>query len=119
MVMKSTRGRGFTLLEIMVVILIIGILLAIAVPQFINSRTRSQQRACISSLRGIESAKELYTYKNNLKQGDPIDGNLAWTDYSRQPYPICPSGGSYTVGLVGELPSCSLNAATPPHMIGN
>lgn len=119
MVMTSTRGRGFTLLEIMVVILIIGILLAIAVPQFINSRTRSQQRACISHLRSLESAKELFTYRNALKQGDTIDANLAWSDYSRQPYPICPAGGTYSIGLVGELPTCSLNASTPPHEIGN
>jgi len=54
--MKGTKG--FTLVEIMIVVAIIGLLAAIAIPSFIKARTESQKNACINNLRQVESAKE-------------------------------------------------------------
>jgi prepilin-type N-terminal cleavage/methylation domain-containing protein len=63
--MNRRRERGFTLVEIMIVVLIIGILLAIAVPNFINARERSRANACRSNLRQIQAAKEQWAMANN------------------------------------------------------
>src|ERR1700691_6127490 len=59
-VMKSTQTskRGFTLIEIMIVVAIIGLLAAIAIPNFVHARSTSQQNACINILRQIDGAKQ-------------------------------------------------------------
>jgi len=101
------RESGFTLVEIMIVVLIIGILLAIAVPNFMNARERSRTNACRSNLRQIQAAKEQWAMANN--QGP--SATPSWTDLvptfiARQP--ICPSGGTYTIGNLSTDPSCSI-----------
>ncbi|MCL6624082.1 MAG: prepilin-type N-terminal cleavage/methylation domain-containing protein, partial [Fimbriimonadales bacterium] len=55
---KNRRRKGFTLVEIMIVVLIIGILLAIAIPNFMRARETSRTKSCISNLRQIDAAKE-------------------------------------------------------------
>ena len=57
MKIKTSRKAGFTLVEIMIVVAIIGLLAAIAIPNFIKARTTSQQNACINNLRQIDAAK--------------------------------------------------------------
>jgi type IV pilus assembly protein PilA len=63
--------RGFTLIELMVVVLIIAILIAIAIPTFLGARARSQERAAQSSLRnGLTAAKTMYTDDGNYSSAD-------------------------------------------------
>ena len=62
--LNRRRERGFTLVEIMIVVLIIGILLAIAVPSFMNARERSRANACRANLRQIQAAKEQWALVN-------------------------------------------------------
>jgi prepilin-type N-terminal cleavage/methylation domain-containing protein len=117
LIMKSVR-RAFTLVEIMIVVLIIGILVAIAVPNFIRARESARARACVANLRQIDSAKEQYAMDNRLAQGGTI-GTLAslcgsgTTTYIKGGVPLCPSSGDYTVNILGEDPTCSVgtNAA--------
>lgn len=102
------RKRAFTLVEIMIVVLIIGILMAIAIPNFVRARENGQQKTCMANLRTIEQAKEIYTYTNSLHDGDAVDANAAWTGYAKGPFPSCPASGTYTVGNVGTNATCSL-----------
>src|SRR2546425_10329927 len=88
--------RGFTLVEIMIVVLIIGILLAIAVPNFIKARETSRSKSCVANLKQIEAAKEQWAMDN--KQGasaTPADTDLYGTTNYCKNTPSCPSGGSY------------------------
>ena len=106
----STRTSGFTLVEIMIVVAIIGLLAAIAIPNFVKARTTAQKNACINNLRQIDGAKEQWALENKKKTGDAV----ADTDIT--PYikggvmPTCPATGTYVIGVVDTPPSCPNNA---------
>jgi prepilin-type N-terminal cleavage/methylation domain-containing protein len=101
------RNRAFTLVEIMIVVLIIGILLAIAVPNFIKARESSRTKTCIANLKQIEAAKEQWAMENKKTSTDtPSFGDLV-PDYMKA-QPSCPSGGTYAIGAVGTTPTCSI-----------
>jgi prepilin-type N-terminal cleavage/methylation domain-containing protein len=106
--------HGFTLVEIMIVVLIIGILLAIAVPNFIRARESSRAKSCVSNLKQIDSAKEQWAMDNKKTSADsPTDTDLyGATKYVKQT-PACPASGTYTINAVGTGPVCSVgNNAT-------
>jgi prepilin-type N-terminal cleavage/methylation domain-containing protein len=103
---KSVK-RAFTLVEIMIVVLIIGILLAVAVPNFMTARETSRSKSCSANLHQVESAKEQYAMDNRLADGTAVSGLSSLSDYIKKT-PQCPSGGTYTVGAIGTDPSCSV-----------
>lgn len=113
------RNKAFTLVEIMIVVLIIGILLAIAVPQWVGTRSRSQQRTCISQLRAISGAKEQFAMEYGKSNGDAVlAADLVPSYLKGAALPSCPSGGAYTIQNVGTEPTCSLSAQAPhPHVL--
>lgn len=113
------RARAFTLVEIMIVVLIIGILLAIAVPQWVATRSRTQQRTCLTHLRAISHAKEQWAMEFNKSTGDAVlVGNLVPTYLKGTVLPACPGGGTITINNVGTEPACTLGAApTFPHLM--
>jgi len=105
--LKTVR-RAFTLVEIMIVVLIIGILLAIAVPNFIRARESSRAKACVSNLRQVDSAKEQFAMDNKLGSGGTITNGMTDLLTYIKKTPECPSGGTYTIGAVGTDPTCSV-----------
>ena len=113
----SKKAAGFTLVEIMIVVLIIGILLAIAIPNFVQARESSRARACVANLKQIDSAKQQYLMTNNVSTftsatgSDTTLGGLA-PAFIRQA-PKCPAGGTYTTNTETASPSCSLSTGTP------
>jgi prepilin-type N-terminal cleavage/methylation domain-containing protein len=115
---KKVR-HGFTLVEIMIVVLIIGILLAIAVPNFIKARESSRAKACIANLKQIDSAKEQWAMDNSKANGSAVvlATDLVGATLYIKSTPKCPASGAYTVGAVGTDPECSLKANTPAHIL--
>ena len=87
---KTRDDKGFTLIELMVVVLIIAILIAIAIPTFLGMRKRAQDRAAQSNLRnGLTAAKAFYTDEDtftpstgdfNATEGETIEPSLDWAD---------------------------------------
>ena len=116
----SLTRRGFTLVEIMIVVAIIGILIAIAVPGFVKARTTSRARACQENLTKVDGAKEQYALEDNLAPGDPVEfTDLVESDgtgYLKKT-PGCPAGGTYTVNNIGTDPTCSIESANSDHSL--
>lgn len=118
---RNKRNRGFTLVEIMIVVLIIGILMAIAVPNFIRARESSRRNSCIANLKQMDSAKEQWAMDNRAASGATVNmSDLTGANgYLKGPAagPTCPAGGTYTVNNVGTNPACSLSAAPDLHVL--
>jgi prepilin-type N-terminal cleavage/methylation domain-containing protein len=79
----TTKRGGFTLVEIMIVVAIIALLAAIAVPGFLRARKRSQASKIINDLRLIDSAMDQYAIETTKKSGDPIAVS-DWTNYLKK-----------------------------------
>src|SRR5262245_49268158 len=102
-------GRGFTLVEIMIVVAIIGMLAAIAIPNMMRAIARSKQQACMANLKQIDGAKMVWSVDAKRAGTDtPTDGDLFGKDCAIGKKPECPSGGVYVLNPVDTPPTCSV-----------
>ena len=120
--MKNVRKAGFTLVEIMIVVAIIGLLAAIAIPNFVKARATSQQNACINNLRQIDAAANQFALEQKKNTGDSISFPNDLTPYiklnANSKIPGCPAGGTYDCSLVGTNPTCTLSTlVSTPHVL--
>jgi len=126
MKIKTSRNLGFTLVEIMIVVAIIGLLAAIAIPNFIKARATSQANACINNMRQIDGGEQEWALElNQPSTAAPatvavlVSSNYVHTAGNFAP--TCPAGGTYTLAAsVGISPvvTCTLGATvTPAHVL--
>src|SRR3954466_6104013 len=107
----NQKRAGFTLVEIMIVVAIIALLAAIAVPSFLRSRKRSQASKILNDLRMIDAAIDQYAIENGKKTGDPV-GVTDWTNYVKKDSTLFVTGkdlfgNDYGAQSVDSLPKVS------------
>jgi len=109
MKINTNRKGGFTLVEIMIVVAIIGLLAAIAIPNFVKARERAQINSCIANLKQIEGAKETWALEEK-KTTDATPGQADLEPNYIKSWPTCPAGGDYVAGIgnMSTRPACSL-----------
>ena len=119
--MKTTAlpsPAGFTLVEIMIVVAIIGLLATIAIPNYMNVRAKAQANACIHNLSQIDAVACQFALENGKKNGDAISYPSDLTPYLKLnragSIPGCPAGGIYIENAVGASPVCSLGTSVDP-----
>lgn len=109
MKIQTNRRAAFTLVEIMIVVAIIGLLAAIAIPNFVKARTTAQMNACINNLRQIDGAIQQWALEEKKASDEPVvEANV--TPYLKNSV-SCPAGGtsfgdSYELTTVNASPTC-------------
>jgi prepilin-type N-terminal cleavage/methylation domain-containing protein len=115
---SGTLGRvirsGFTLVEIMIVVLIVGVLLSVAMPSFVSARERARAKACIGNLRQILIAKERWAMDTRAGLSDTPDlwSDLVTPGWYIKNNPYCNAGGTYAAGRMDTFPSCTVGDNT-------
>jgi prepilin-type N-terminal cleavage/methylation domain-containing protein len=115
---KETLEKGFTLIEIIIVVAIIGLLAAIAIPNFVRARSTAQQNACINNLRQIDSAKQSWALEYKVAVTTVPSANAIQSYMGRGSggqLPTCPADSSlsfdssYSVNDLQSPPTCLIS----------
>lgn len=96
----------------MIVIAVIGLLAAVAIPNLMKARIESQRNACINNMRRLSGAASAWALENKKGLAEvPTQADLVEKLYLRE-MPVCPAGGTYTLAMAGAKPTCTINGHT-------
>jgi prepilin-type N-terminal cleavage/methylation domain-containing protein len=117
---KNNRIGGFTLVEIMIVVAIIGLLATIAIPNFVRARLKAKQTTCIANLRQIDGAKQIWATENRASlTAVPQASNIQpYMGHGAGTLPVCPSDSansfatSYQINDLNNVPTCLVEPGT-------
>jgi|SRR3954451_5751071 prepilin-type N-terminal cleavage/methylation domain-containing protein len=105
----KTALKAFSLIEVMIVVAIIGVLMAISIPNISKARLSATRNVCIGNLHQIEAAKRIWALEKLKGPTDiPVDSELFGSSNYLRDKPICPAGGTYTLNALANYPSCAL-----------
>lgn len=107
---RQVRAQGFTLVEIMIVVAVIGIMASIALPNFAKARTVAQQKACMKNLTVLDETKQQWGFET--KQPATATPTIAQIQayFGQSRMPVCPSRGTYRLRRLDRPPTCTLSA---------
>ena len=122
--MRTERRSGFTLVEIMIVVAIIGMLAAMCIPSYVRARANSQATVCVHTMLDLEGAAQQWALEQGKKNGETPtfpDDLMPYIKLNKDgKIPPCPAGGLYDVAALGTIPSvtCTVgNTTTPAHQM--
>ena len=106
---RTSKRKGFTILEIMIAVTIIGLLAAIAIPNFVRARKSAQAKACVNNLRLIDSAAQQYMLENVSAAAVTFADCLPYLGRGAGALPVCPKAGTYSVAAATPA-ACTIGA---------
>lgn len=117
--MQIYSRRGFSLVEIMIVVAIIAIFLAISVPNYFKSGKTSAKNVCINNLKQIDSAIDRWAIDNDIPEGTVPSTSQEDEiyNYFHGDKPVCPSGGEYSIHATGSKPQVTCTRADIGHVL--
>lgn len=112
--------RGFTLIEILIVVAVLAIILSIAIPNLVSSSSKSKRATCVANLKKIDSAIDLWAMENQISGGTVISEaqeNTIYASYIKGSKPVCPLGGHYSTHSVGVNPQVTCSREDAGHRL--
>ena len=109
---RRNKTAGYTLVELMIAVVIIGVLASIALPNYYKTRVGTRKGICMNNLRQIEAAVDRWVFENDIDEGHVVTESEEQDiyNYLKNGKPACPAKGTYTITAIGSYPqvTCSV-----------